>query len=112
MPPMGTFFDWMDKNEQMAEQYARAMQFRAMLLFEDILDDAEREPMRMESKFGTCVDPGDVQNKRVKIDAKKWIAAKMYPKKYGDNVEFYEKLKLDKEREEKGDSHITIEIVE
>lgn len=111
MPPISTFFTWLENDKVMSDQYARAMSFRAMSMFEDIIDEAERDPERMDSKFGTCVDPGSVQDKRVRIDAKKWIASKLLPQKYGENLEFYEKLKAEKEKEQSGDNRIEIEIV-
>ena len=112
MPDLSTFFDWINKNEDFSNRYARAMELRAQMMFEDILDESEKKPDLMESKFGVCVDPASVQNRRLLIDTKKWAASKMLPKKYGDNLEFYEKLKADKEREERGDNKIIIEIVE
>ena len=82
-----TFFDWIGKNDEMAKQYARAMEIRAQMMFEDMLDIANEKPERIATEYGDRVDNGDVQDKKVKIDAMKWGMAKMMPKKYGDKVE-------------------------
>ncbi len=87
MPNVVTFFEWLEDNAELGKRYARAMEFRSHLLFEDIIEDAESEPERTETKFGSCVDSGSVQDKRVRIDAKKWVVAKMNPKKYGTKNE-------------------------
>lgn len=82
--PAKTFFVWLRESEVLGKQYARATTERAELMFEDMFDIADEEPKQMESKFGTCVDTGDIQYKRVRIDTRKWALSKMMPKKYGD----------------------------
>lgn len=68
----------------MSKQYARATVERAELMFEDMLDIADKAPKLTNTKFGTTVDTGDIQHKRVKIDTRKWALSKMNPKKYGN----------------------------
>lgn len=85
MPHVVTFFEWLEDNKELGKRYARAMQFRSHLLFEEIIEEANEEPERTDTKFGTCVDTGWVQNKRVRIEAKKWVVAKMNPQVYGNN---------------------------
>lgn len=53
-------------------QYARACEHRSELFAEEIVDIADTEP--------------DPQRARVRIDARKWVAAKLLPKKYGEAV--------------------------
>jgi hypothetical protein len=62
--------------------YARACEERAHHLVEDMLEIAD-EPVRMvEGRM----NPGAVQHKRVRIDTRKWLASKLFPKFYGDRV--------------------------
>jgi hypothetical protein len=73
MPSQPTVFKWIRENEQFAEQYARARDTQADTLADqitDIADDASDDP----------------NSRRVRIDARKWIAAKLKPKKYGDRA--------------------------
>ena len=79
-----TFFVWIREDETMSKQYARATVERAELMFEDMLDIADKAPKLTNTKFGTTVDTGDIQHKRVKIDTRKWALSKMNPKKYGN----------------------------
>ena len=79
-----TFFVWIREDETMSKQYAQATVERAELMFEDMLDIADKAPKLTNTKFGTTVDTGDIQHKRVKIDTRKWALSKMNPKKYGN----------------------------
>lgn len=80
-----TFFIWIREDEIKSKQYAQSTIERAELMFEDMFDIADSEPKIMDSKFGRCVDTGDIQHKRVRIDTRKWALSKMMPKKYGLN---------------------------
>ncbi len=66
-----------------AEQYARALELRCDLEFEQLIDDLDQPPER--TKFG--IDPAWVQWKRLKVDTLKWALSKRVPKKYGDRVD-------------------------
>lgn len=96
-----TFFVWIREDEILAKQYAQATVERAELMFEDMLDIADKAPKLTNTKFGTTVDTGDIQHKRVKIDTRKWALSKMNPKKYGNITDESDEL----------DNEITITIV-
>jgi hypothetical protein len=85
MPNRNTFFEWLDKDEIKANQYARAMDIRTELKFESIEQDYSEEPQR-DPESGR-IDSGWVQLQRLKIDAKKWELSKLKPKKYGDKMD-------------------------
>ena len=82
-----TFFIWLREDEFKSKQYARATEERAELMFEDMFDIADEIPQIIETKFGNSIDTGHIQDKRVRIDTRKWALSKMMPKKYGDKVE-------------------------
>ena len=63
-----------ERDTAFAEQYARASNERADGIFDEILEIADK----------TSSDP---QDRRVKIDARKWVLGKMRPKKYGEKVQ-------------------------
>lgn len=70
MPCRATIHRWLSANREFRDQYARAQIRRA-----DALAD-----MVLEAAF----DPKeDVQRARLKVDALKWVAGKLAPKKYG-----------------------------
>ena len=84
---VSTFFKWMREDESKSKQYARATEERAELMFEDMMDIADEEPERIQTKTGTCIDSASIQDKRVRIDTRKWALSKMMPKKYGDKLD-------------------------
>jgi hypothetical protein len=74
LPNLSTFVLWMNEHEDIAKQYARAMDVRQAILFDEVVDLSD------DSK-------GEVQRNRLQVDARKWALSKMNPKKYGDKVD-------------------------
>lgn len=70
MPHRRTVLDWIEKDEKLAAQYSKAQTLRAEHYFDQIIDIADSK--------------ADPQKTRVQIDARKWVLARMNPKKYGD----------------------------
>ena len=73
MPHISTIYDWQDAHPEFAESYARARSRQADTLASKVLDEA--------------MSSHDAQIGRLRIDALKWTASKLSPKKYGDKVE-------------------------
>jgi len=70
-PNASTVYVWLDRFPSFAEQYARAREAATEDMLEDILEIAD--------------DPTiEVQDKRVRIDTRKWAMGKLKPKKYGE----------------------------
>ena len=89
MPARNTFLEWMDKDPEYANQYARAMEQRQEVIFEDILsisDDQEGDVIENEDGF-EVVNHNVIQRARLRVDSRKWMLGKMNPKKYGEKVE-------------------------
>jgi hypothetical protein len=86
MPDRVTIYRWLEVNEDFRNQYAHARLQQADNYFEQIVDEA--------------FSSHDAQIGRLRIDALKWVASKMQPKKYGDKLEI----------ETKGDSAIAIQF--
>lgn len=85
LPAYKTFLDWVSKNDEMSNKYAKAMIVRAELKFESIEQDYSEKP-KIDPETGK-IDPAWVNLQRLKIDAKKWELSKLMPKKYGDKQE-------------------------
>ena len=79
MPTFCTLLDWMEKDEELAKQYARAKQESADF-------DADNVNYIAELCLRDKVTPAAA---RVAIDAYKWSAGKKKPKKYGDMIKIY-----------------------
>lgn len=70
-------------NEVNQYAYARAREAQAEKMADDIMQIVDEPPM-LSATGG--VDSGDVAHKRLRMDARKWLAGKMNAKKYGDKV--------------------------
>ena len=73
MPARTTAYKWLADNEDFAIMYTRAREERAELIADEVITIADTEP--------------DPHKARVRIDARKWWAAKVNPKKYGDKMQ-------------------------
>jgi hypothetical protein len=72
MPARRTAYKWLGEHDNFVRMYARAREERADLIADEIVSIADSEP--------------DPNKARVRIDARKWWAAKVNPKKYGDKL--------------------------
>lgn len=86
MPSMSTVFKWLSQNSDFAEKYAHAREVQADVMDAEIL------------KVAREVTNEDAQAARVKIDAFKWRASKLAPKKYGDRQEIDLNVNMDPEQ--------------
>jgi hypothetical protein len=73
-----------DKDSELAEQYAQARAAMIDKIADDIITIADEEMIPTgEGK----VDSAMVQKQRLRVDTRKWLLSKMAPKKYGDKLE-------------------------
>lgn len=84
-----SFYKWVAKNEELQNVYKYAREIRSDVLFEEIIEisDNTEEGIVIETDdIGrTKEKKGDMtQHRRLKIDSRKWVVARMNPKKYGD----------------------------
>lgn len=87
MPAASTVFKWLSERPAFSEQYARAREAQADHLAEEILqiaDDGENDTYQTDN--GPAVNQDVIQRSKLRVDARKWLAGKMAPKKYGDKV--------------------------
>lgn len=68
-----TVIEWTFNNKPFSDQYAQARQKQADSYADMILDEA--------------FNSHDAQIGRLRVDALKWVASKLAPKRYGDKVE-------------------------
>jgi hypothetical protein len=80
---------WLRDKEDYSNQYARAKEDQADYLAEEILEIADDSSGDTDyTETGKIVMNAEfVARSRLKVDARKWIAAKLKPKKYGDKVD-------------------------
>jgi transposase-like protein len=73
MPAESTIYLWLAKESAFSERYARAREQQADVYAQEIVSIAD------EAK--------DAQIARLQMDARKWAASKLAPKKYGDKLD-------------------------
>lgn len=93
MPSMSTVFKWLRDNKAFSQQYARAREVQADALFDDIIDiadDGRNDWMEKRNADGENIgwqENGEaLRRSQLRIDARKWMAGKLRPKKYGEKL--------------------------
>ncbi len=80
MPSVGAVLGWVnDDREGFAAEYARAVEERAQHWADEIVEIADDDARDVNT-------PQAIQRDRLRTDARKWIASKLLPKKYGDKT--------------------------
>jgi hypothetical protein len=94
LPTHETVYQWRYKNVMFSDQYAKAKVKQAELLAEEIIeiaDDARNDWMATlsddEQGLGYKLNGDHVNRSRLRIDARKWHAAKLLPRIYGNQAE-------------------------
>jgi hypothetical protein len=94
MPHKATVFKWLGENVSFSDKYARAREAQADALFDDILsiaDDGRNDWMEKTSADGGNMgwqENGEaLRRSQLRIDARKWMAGKLRPKKYSDKLQ-------------------------
>lgn len=90
MPAVSTIMLWLAKHEEFSEQYAIAKREQAELYTDEIISISDETSVIVKEKDGfteVVLDSTAVARNRLRIDARKWVASKLLPKKYGDKVD-------------------------
>lgn len=84
MPDWVTFYRMLDQDDKLRAAYDKAVQDRADRLADEILQlSDEVMPDGLEGAMASAW----VQQKRMQVDARKWIASKLKPRTYGDRID-------------------------
>lgn len=83
-----TFFNLVDKNPSLLQQYTRALELKADVIAERIIRNSHNNAndFYTDSEGNLKPNPVAVQRDRLKLDADKWLLSKIAPKKYGDRL--------------------------
>ena len=84
MPPWATFNRMLRSNEQLRVAYDKAVQDRADKLADEIIELSDA--VMPEGLRGPEASAW-VQQKRLQVDARKWVASKLKPRTYGDRID-------------------------
>ena len=91
MPDKATVFRWLVSDQVFCDKYARARELQAETQFDELIDIVDQPPElsyvtgkngeQIEVKF----DSTYVAWMKLRVDTRKWTAARMAPKKYGEH---------------------------
>lgn len=91
-PGERTVYRWLEQHEEFRQKYARAREFQAehyaaqIVALADTPVEARKVVIKPDGSEEITI--GDaVERTKVQIDARKWYAARLNPKKYGDKVQ-------------------------
>jgi len=92
MPDRSTVYRWLLEQPVFCDKYARAREEQADTLADEIIAIADESPETVEvrDKEGNVldikIDSGYVNYQKQRIEARKWTAMKLKPKKYGERI--------------------------
>lgn len=86
----GTILSRLNKDESIAERYARAVLVRAERYADEIVEIADEDcsiPLMDKdgNVIGSGIDKGKVSHQALRVDARKWVASKLLPR-YKDKL--------------------------
>ena len=87
MPNPVTIYRWLREKPDFQQRYADARRDGAHCLADQIQDIVDTEPLAVFDEAGNKrYDAGSIAHNRLRMDARKWLAAKYLPKVYGDRT--------------------------
>jgi disulfide oxidoreductase YuzD len=87
-PSAKVVYDWIEKYPEFRNKYARARELQADYLADSIIsiaDDTSNDTLTTD-EGREYANSEWINRSRLRIDARKWKASKLYPKKYGERV--------------------------
>lgn len=89
MPHIATVFRWLAANPQFSEQYTRAREEQAETLADEIVQIADDglNDTYLDENGNKRTDQDVIARSRLRVEARKWVASKLKPKKYGDKIQ-------------------------
>ena len=87
---------WLQRHADFMQQYARAREIQAELLAEEIIEIADDSAgdVIIDDEGREQTNHERVARSRLRVDARKWYASKLAPKRYGDRVQHDQKITI------------------
>ncbi|MFE1815619.1 terminase small subunit-like protein [Metapseudomonas otitidis] len=89
MPNKATVFRWLDAHKSFRDMYVRAREAQADSLADEIIDIADDgvNDTIIDDNGSVRINYDVVARSKLRVDARKWVAAKLKPRVYGDKPE-------------------------
>jgi hypothetical protein len=87
-----TFYRWLQQDDDLCKRYARARADQAQVMADEItqIADTTQEGVITTEKADGSVEikrSDMLEHRKLRIESRKWLAAKLLPKVYGDRVQ-------------------------
>ncbi len=89
-PSHDTIYRWLAMKKEFSDLYARAKRLQIEVIIDEILeiaDDTSNDSVINGEDGKLTIDHEHINRSRLKIDTRKWLAAKLCPRLYGDKNE-------------------------
>lgn len=97
LPEYSTFMLWMSEDKEISDLYARAKEDQSDFMADEMLKIADSEVSEQVMVDGIPLERDGVpvmartkvavDHARLRVETRKWLAAKLKPKKYGDKLD-------------------------
>jgi hypothetical protein len=95
-PTAQCFWCWRNDDPIIFAAYADAQEARAERLADEIVEVADEKPNHfVDEKGRERIDPGSVAHQKLRVDTRRWVAAKLLPKRYGEYLDIGGKLGIE-----------------
>lgn len=97
MPAQSSVYEWLLRYPDFSEKYVRARELQAETQFDELVDIVDQHPdlAHVVGKDGELIevkfDSSYVAWMKLRVDTRKWTAARMAPRKYGEQKQADEK---------------------
>lgn len=87
-PARSTFMLWLKQSDNYAHAYTQACDQRADLIFEELIQIADNtsEDVIVLPDGTEVTNHEKIQRDRLRVDTRKWMLARMNPRKYSDRI--------------------------
>ena len=87
MPGMTTIYMWLRRHDDFRKSYEEARKDGAHSFADQIARIIDMEPLKIVDELGNVkIDPGSISWNRLRMDGRKWLAAKYLPRVYGERI--------------------------
>jgi hypothetical protein len=88
MPSSKTFYEWLKEDEEKVKRYACACEARESIIFDEILEIADKQCEDViDTDAGKVVNHNVIQRNKLQIEARQWVLGKLNAPKYGNKVQ-------------------------
>jgi hypothetical protein len=95
MPSLVAVWKWLNNSEELVKQYTRAREEQAETLVDEMIDiaDYKRDDTYLDENGNEIINQEVIARSRLRVDARKWVASKLKPKKFGDYTKIQAEVK-------------------